>query len=146
MELEAVYEVVKFKGHPNIRARHPTTLEITKDRDLTPRGDCIIGVSADKGLKDFSREFKSLARRKNSLISLLIVTELGTECITGRGSEALTFQDPSKIIVRKSAYTSPSTVMIKANKSASDLRRDLIEYLRSGGEGIALFTAIILNQ
>jgi len=145
MDIRIAYELVRFKGHPNIRARHPTTLEITKDPYLTPRGDCIIGVSADKGLKDFSKDFRSIASRNDSIISLLIVTGEGTECIIGRGKEGLTLDDPAKIVVRKSTYTSPNTVMIKADKSALDLRRDIINYLRKGGEAIAIFTAALLG-
>ncbi len=146
MDVRIAYELVRFKGHPNIRARHSTTLEITKDPYLTPRGDCIIGVSADKGLKEFSKEFRTIASRDNSIIFLLIITEAGTECVVGRGSERLTFRDPTKIIVRKSAYTSPNTVMIKADKSALELRRDIISYLRSGGEGLAVFISALLGQ
>ncbi|HIP58595.1 MAG TPA: DUF371 domain-containing protein, partial [Archaeoglobus profundus] len=36
-------EVITAWGHPNITAKHRTTLEITKDEELSIRGDCIIG-------------------------------------------------------------------------------------------------------
>jgi len=39
-------------GHPNMRAAHKLTLEFTKDKELTPRGDCIIGINADFQLED----------------------------------------------------------------------------------------------
>ncbi|MHA1410910.1 MAG: DUF371 domain-containing protein, partial [Candidatus Odinarchaeia archaeon] len=52
------YEEFKARGHENITATHPTTLEITKDMKLTPRGDCIIAVGSEKALFDFSDEIK----------------------------------------------------------------------------------------
>lgn len=39
-------------GHANMRAAHKLTLEFTKDTDLTPRGDCIIGIRADFRLEE----------------------------------------------------------------------------------------------
>ncbi|HIG98004.1 TPA: DUF371 domain-containing protein, partial [Candidatus Woesearchaeota archaeon] len=37
-------------GHPNILATHRTTLEITKDSELTTRGNCVVAVAADFSL------------------------------------------------------------------------------------------------
>lgn len=51
-------------GHVNVRARHRTTIEITRDDYLTPRGgDCIIGIKADKGLSGISPNLRRLLRR-----------------------------------------------------------------------------------
>ena len=35
------------RGHENIRGVHKTTFEFTKEKELTLKGDCIIGVNAD---------------------------------------------------------------------------------------------------
>ncbi len=58
MPTKTLKEEVTASGHENIEATHPTTLEITKERGLSRRGDCIIAVGADKSLADFSEEFK----------------------------------------------------------------------------------------
>jgi hypothetical protein len=42
-------------GHPNLRASHKLTLEFTKDAELTPKGDCIIGVNADFRLEELKK-------------------------------------------------------------------------------------------
>ncbi|HIP75502.1 MAG TPA: DUF371 domain-containing protein, partial [Thermococcus paralvinellae] len=42
-------EIIHCYGHENIKATHKSTLEITKEDFLTPRGDCIICIKADKG-------------------------------------------------------------------------------------------------
>ncbi len=41
-----------------MQARHHATVEFTKDKHLSKNGDCILVVAADKGLADFSNEFK----------------------------------------------------------------------------------------
>ena len=135
-------EVVEFVGHKNIKATHEKTLEITKEHSLTPKGDCIIGVSANKALKDFNSHFKKLASASNTYITMILVTKVGIDCLYGKGDEALTYEDPYKIIVRNSDYLSPDTVMIKANKSAYDIKRDLVNYLKKGGKGFAVFLAL----
>ena len=40
---------MKFRiyGHKNMLAIHKNTLEFTKDKELTKRGDCIVGVNSD---------------------------------------------------------------------------------------------------
>ena len=53
-----VQDEVIFYGHPNIRSLHAKTIEITKDEHLTPRGDCIIGVKANKACADLDESFK----------------------------------------------------------------------------------------
>ena len=41
--------LITFKayGHENIRATHNRTIEFTKHKELSVRGDCIIGVNSD---------------------------------------------------------------------------------------------------
>jgi hypothetical protein len=41
-------EKINAVGHPNVLATHEKTIEITKEDFLTPTGDCIIGINADK--------------------------------------------------------------------------------------------------
>ena len=44
-------------GHPNIVANHKTTLEFTKEKHLSPKGDCIVGINANKSIKEIAFEF-----------------------------------------------------------------------------------------
>ncbi|MFX1265712.1 MAG: DUF371 domain-containing protein, partial [Promethearchaeota archaeon] len=43
---------VQFRayGHANVTGSHQTTVEITSESTLTPRGTCIVGIRADKTL------------------------------------------------------------------------------------------------
>ena len=60
----------KFKayGHPNITAKHKTTLEFTKDENLSLRGDCIVGVKADFSLSEIKKFIKSLLSKKIKIV------------------------------------------------------------------------------
>ena len=41
-----IIEEIEFNGHPEVRGEHKTTMEITTEKHLTEKGDCIIGVNA----------------------------------------------------------------------------------------------------
>ena len=57
-------------GHENITCRHKTTLEFTKDSDLSIKGDCIIGVKADFSIKEVKRFIESLGNNKKITITI----------------------------------------------------------------------------
>lgn len=118
-------------GHENISAMHPTTLEITKEGHLTPRGDCIVAVNANKGLLELNEEFKSMIRNKKAKITCTIRCGNLKETIIGRGDEKLVLTHPTDMVIRKSEYICPRTLMIKANKAAVDLDRGLINRIKN---------------
>ncbi|MEM0367840.1 MAG: DUF371 domain-containing protein [Desulfurococcaceae archaeon] len=124
-------EIIRAKGHPNIRATHRTTLEITKDNDVTPRGDCIIGVSADKAAFDLNEDFKRCLRRENSILVLVLKVNELKDVILAEGSPILTLSDKNRIIIRKSTYIEPATIGVRANKASMDIKRSIVELLRN---------------
>jgi hypothetical protein len=119
------------RGHPNITAKHSMTFEITKDDKLTKRGDCVIAVGATKGLPDLSSEFRNLCRRDESRITIELGAAGIIESIEGRGSSQFTLSHSHEIVGRKSTYISDRTFMIRANKSARDINREIICALKS---------------
>ena len=123
-------DVIKAHGHINVKATHRNTLEITKDNFLTTRGDCIIGIESNKSAYDLSSEVKELIKR-GAYVYLVIKVKDKVEIIHGIGDPRLTLENKDKIIVRKSDFISDSTIMIRADKSAKDIRRDLIDELKS---------------
>lgn len=140
-------DVVSFRGHPNVRATHETTFEITRETYLTPRGDCIIGVGADKGLADLNQELKQVIRSENSLVIVLLIDELGEyDLVLGRGDPRLELSDEKKIIVRKSTYVSRDTLAVSSSKSATDLKRSLIEDLKRGVSARAYIIGLTASQ
>jgi len=124
-------ETVMASGHELIRATHGTTFEITKERSLTPRGNCIIAVGADKSAADLSPEFKELARRRGAEITITIESEDGErEIIRAFGDPRLTFTHPRDMVIRKSRYVCSRTVAVKADKAARDISRSLVRRIR----------------
>ena len=119
------------QGHPNVLGTHRMTFEITKDHDLSKRGDCVIGVKANKGPTDFSFEFKEASRRQGARIVVRLEASGIVEMIHGLGSHNLSFAHPNEMVGRKSSFTSDRTIMIRADKAACDLDRRLVETLRS---------------
>jgi len=130
--VEISIEHIIAKGHANIKATHPSTFEVTKENWLTPQGDCIIGISASKSPKQFSKEFKNIAKREDAVILAILLSNGAFDYIIGKGSEKLTFKDNTRMVFRKSSYISNNTVMIKANKAARDISRKLIDKLKKG--------------
>lgn len=125
-------EVISASGHPNILATHKTTIEWTREAFLNTTGDCIIGIKADKGLKDIDeglKEHLKLAKK------IRITLECGglKDFILARGDPRLTFESPTTMIVRKSDYVCDRTLAVKADKAAADLDRKLVEELKKGG-------------
>ncbi|RLG58365.1 MAG: DUF371 domain-containing protein [Candidatus Hydrothermarchaeota archaeon] len=136
-------EVIRAWGHENITAKHKTTLEFTKDREITKRGDCIVAVRANKGLRDLSKEFKEKARSSKAVIKCVIRCGELTEIIMGRGHEKLTFEHESDIVIRKSDFICPRTLMIKADKAAKDLSRSLINLLKDKNQEVIIEICVI---
>ncbi len=119
------------KGHSNISANHVSTLEIITDKTLTPRGDCIVGVSSSLSLDDLPVEIKKNIRKDDSKIRVIISVNEIVEEIFGYGSSQLLLSSKQGIIIRKSAYICPKTLLVNANKAAADLSREFIKALKN---------------
>ena len=116
-------------GHPNILATHKTTLEFTKDKEVSLKGDCIVGVNADFELSELKQFIKKL---KNNKITITIKTIKKNnkieETITAEVNK--NFNDNHEFVIRKTDFVSERTFAIKSNKAAFELNRDLIRFLR----------------
>ncbi|MFH0860434.1 MAG: DUF371 domain-containing protein [Candidatus Altiarchaeota archaeon] len=128
-----ISERITARGHPNLRAKHETTFEFTREHHLTVRGDCIVAVSADRGMNDFSKEFKRKLRDGCRLMITLECDGLIEE-VNAWGHPGLTFSNPIEMVVRKSEYVCPRTLAVRADKSASDFSRKLVDSLKQGHE------------
>ena len=139
-----IVEAFAARGHPNIMATHPTTLEITKEISLTKMGNCIVAVDATKGLVDLSQDFKKACMNDKSRILVELDVSDMVERVAGRGSHLLTLEDEEELVIRKSTYVSNRTLMINADKAACDLRRQFIQRLRSTSTDIHVRLTVCL--
>lgn len=125
-------ETIHAKGHHNVSARHKTTFEITKENFLTPQGDCIIAISADRGMTDFSSEFRIALKNDNAILEIKMSCGGIEENITAHGHPDLSFANHEEMVVRKSSYTCERTLAVRADKASCDLRRDFVKKLSEG--------------
>ncbi len=123
---------VQFKayGHENIVGKHKTTVELTTEKHLTKQGSCIVGVCADIALSDLGSEIKRLASKSSTKITLKMSVEGYSEEVSGTGSPGLQYLDSTSMVARKSSYECGRTVMVNADKAASDLSREFVKRLR----------------
>lgn len=123
-------EVITAWGHENILATNKSTFEVTKDRHVTKRGDCIIAVAAERSGVDFSEKFKNALRRASARLTIVIQAGDEREVVEARGASGLTFSHPTDLVVRKSIYICDRTLAIRANKAAKNLSRSLLVKLK----------------
>ena len=143
-------------GHPNILGTHKTAIEFTKDKDVSLRGNCIVGVKADFDLGEL-KEFIKKIRNKSIVISIQpasksanfvtiapkpslrgLLTNVRKPSLRGIGDKICAevnsdFNSDKEIVIRKSSFISERTFAIKSNKASSELKRDLISFLKNNG-------------
>jgi hypothetical protein len=139
-----IYQIDFFAfGHPNINTQHKTTLMITKDNFVTQKGDCIVAIAANIGLSDFPEKIKKAVRRNDSKIILTMNVDNCYFEIRGNGHPKITYNHPTDIVSRKSAYVCDRTLMVLADKSACDIPFELLNTLRNKEQKIN-FTLLII--
>lgn len=126
---EAVREVILARGHPQITATHSTTMEITKESDVSERGNCIIGVKANKSCADLKLLFKGHLKFGKEM-RITISVDGTKETVTAYGSPALLLDDEKGMVIRKSDFIDGRTLAILSNKAAKDLSKSLVEKLK----------------
>lgn len=120
------------KGHRNVISAHKTTLEVTRDKEIGKTADCIIGVQSESKLEDMPLEIKRAIKNEDTLIRVRLETENAKDEIIGYGHPELTLDHPTDMVCRKSNYRCNRTLMIKADKAAFDLKKELIDDLKKG--------------
>jgi hypothetical protein len=125
-------EVIRARGHDNVRAEHASTFEVTTDDWLTPAGDCIIGVEADRSPAAFDPAFVEACRDRTARITARIEVGDQVQTITGRGHPDLTFDSDRSAVARTSDYVDDRTVMVDADHAAAGVDRAMVESLRTG--------------
>lgn len=142
VRLNYCVDVIAFRGHPNVTAKHETTLEVTKDEYLSPRGDCIVGVRSNRGASELNDCVKQTLKGGGTLLAVIVSESGFFDHLVAEGSEAMTFSDDRRVILRRSSYVCGSTIGVRASKAANDLSRELVEALRRGERGYLILVAL----
>jgi len=127
-------EVIRARGHEHVAATHESTFEVTTDDWLTPAGDCIVGIEADRAPADFDADFVAACRDPETTITLTLETADTSQQVRARGHPDLTFESDRSAVVRTSAYVDERTVAVGADAAAANLDRDLVAALADGAD------------
>jgi hypothetical protein len=155
---KAHVEIVRARGHEHVSAEHRSTFEVTTDDYLTPAGDCILGVEADRAPADFDESFADACRDPDAKITatLLVgdpadgtgdaVLDRGREAyehegvVVGRGSPELTLESDRSLVCRTSEYVDDRTVMLEADHGAVGFDRELVAALEAGAPAMVILS------
>ncbi|MEJ2260141.1 MAG: DUF371 domain-containing protein [Nitrosopumilaceae archaeon] len=122
---------IEFSGHENIRSNHKKTIEITKDSELTLRGDCIIGVNANYSCSDLPENLKAKLQDPTSEVQFSIKVQEHEFVVKGKGHEDLILTHPEDIVIRKSDFVCPRTLAVKCDKASDLLPREMVILLQN---------------
>ena len=135
-------EIILAHGHKNILATHKTTIEITKERELSKKGNCIIAVGANKSIIELSEGFKKKLRSNNSKLTIKIEANGLNDKLTAKGFPKLILTNTRDIVIRKSSYICDRTLAIGSNKAAIELSRELVMKLRNPNQQVKIILTI----
>ena len=124
------------RGHAAVLSTHATTLEITKEQDLTNRGNCVVAVGSSIGLKDLPAAVKKALA--NDKCKACVTFEIGIQrfSVEGHGDLGLTFSHPTDFVIRKSGFVSDRTLMVHANRSAADIPKSFVRLLQDPAQKV----------
>ena len=122
---------IEFFGHENIRSNHKKTIEITKEPHLTPRGDCIVGVSANSSCADLPEALKQKLRDPTAQLTIIIKVQDKEFLVKGTGHQDLILDHKEDIVIRKSQFICPRTLAINCDKASDLLPHDMVKLLQN---------------
>ena len=127
-------ETIRASGHDNVTAAHASTFEVTTDDFLTPAGDCILGVEADRAPADFDPAFVEACQDADATITATFEVGGHAATVTGRGHPDLSFESDRSAVGRTSDYVDERTIMVDAEFAAEGFDRDLVDALADGAD------------
>jgi hypothetical protein len=135
-------EIIHCRGHPFVLGTHPTTFEVTREVHLTRKGNCIIGIAADKGCSGLSAAFKEVLAHDDAVLITRILSEDVMVEVKSRGSSQFTLDHPTDMVWRRSSFTCGRTIGILTDQVAATLPKELIANLVAGKEMIVTLTVM----
>ncbi len=127
-------ETVHARGHENVTAAHTSTFEVTTDDYLTPAGDCILAVEADRSPADFDPAFVKACRDPEATITATFEAAGYSETVRGRGDPDLELTSDRSMVGRTSDYVDDRTFLLGAGFAANGFDRGLVDALADGAE------------
>ena len=134
-------EVIHAHGHDHVSAEHQSTFEVTTDDWLTPAGDCILAIEADRAPESFDAAFVEACQETEATITAQLTVAASAddraahvESVTGSGHPELTFESDRSLVCRTSSHVDDRTVMTEADVAAVEVDRELVDALATGAD------------
>ena len=111
-------------GHPSLLATHNSTLEFTKDKNLTTKGNCIVGIRCDfdeKKITAFAQKYDTAE----------ITLRIGEEQYTFTSSLNKNFLDAHELVFRRTEFTSPRTLGVRCTTTAQMIPRTMMQQMKN---------------
>ena len=118
-------------GHLNISAAHLTTMEFTSDKEISPRGDCLLACNVIFDLKTVQNFLKNVKRIKITISADLVSDYV--ECLPNQQ-----FNDLHELVIRMSAVQTCRTFGFNATKGARMLSRELVQKLKDPKQQVVI--------
>jgi len=115
-------------GHPNLLATHKTTIEFTKDQDLSTQGDCIVGVKSNFDTKEIRKIVKGCSELRITLEARSGKNRFEEIFLATTNAD---FSDTHEIVLRRSNFTSERTLGTYVDRAAIDMDRKLVKILKN---------------
>jgi hypothetical protein len=128
-EIRPEKEEIYGRGHQKILATNKNMIKITRSDDINRDADAVVAIKADKACKSLKDEFKNGLRGAKK-VEITIKAEDEIDKIIAYGSPALKLTSAEEILIRKDSFIDGRTLAILADKSANELRQELVEKLR----------------
>jgi uncharacterized protein len=121
---------IRSFGHPNIRAKHKTTFQVTKESHISLKADCIIGVKTDFSCSTFFEKYGIYLEDKKKVDFKIIVNKFEYNGF-GYFSNKLRMTDDKDMVFRKSSFESDRTALVNCSIAASDLPSNMVEEMKN---------------
>ncbi len=136
-----ILDKIEAFGHENILSTHKTTIELTKVKTLTKKGNCMLGINATKACHDLSSTLKDkITHGKKIKVNLKVDDR--QDSFYGLGNKELRLLDKEDIVFRTSSYICDRTILINCTKSSKDINRELVEKLKVPGKKLTIIFEI----
>jgi hypothetical protein len=114
---------------------------VTREVHLTKKGNCVIGIAADKGCSGLSAAFKGVLTDDDAVLVTRLSSEEVMFEVKSRGSSQFTLDHPTDMVWRRSSFICGRTIGIMTDYGAATLPEALIANLVAGKEMIVTLTA-----
>ena len=138
------HESFKARGHPNVTCLHKTTVMVTTENFLTSRGDCVLAIDSEKGLRDLSDDLKNAIKNDGSKVTFSLNAMGRSFVVEGRGDRRISLMHPSDMVIRKSSFVCDRTLMVKPDKAACDVDPSLVQSLKNYGGNLSITISVEL--